>query len=394
MCQRAVDILCFGGEDWWHKNRGHIDMQLMKRFARQGKILYINSIVMQKPKLVQSRQFMQKLIHKTKSIVKGLRKSDAGFWVYSPFSLPVQHISWARPLNEIFLRLQICRAIRKIGMRQPDIWVACPVACNIALKMRKNKVIYQRTDRYEEYPNIDVKTIKMCDMKLKTEADLTLFVNRNLYNEEAGQCNKAIYLDHGVDFKMFASAERNPYRPSDIADIPKPIVGYFGELDDHKLDISFIEAVVDLVPKFSFVFVGHVSLKLSPLAQKKNVWMLGQKDYKQIPSYGKCFDVTIIPWRQSRWTEAANPIKLKEYLALGKPLVSTTVFTELQEYHDVVYEANTPQEFADSIKKALRENNAQKIKARRKMVEKCSWDSKAQLVLDELFKRKQSAGMT
>ncbi|MHC4461924.1 MAG: glycosyltransferase [Planctomycetota bacterium] len=388
MRQRAVDILCFGGEDWWHKNRGHIDMQLMKRFAKQGKTLYINSIIMQKPKLTQSRKFMQKLIRKTKSIFMGLRKSDAGFWVYSPFSLPVQHIAWARPLNEMLLRFQICLAIRKIGMRHPAIWVACPTACNIALKMRENKVIYQRTDRYEEYPNVDIKTVTMGDLKLKTEADLTLFVNYSLYKEEASQCNKAIYLDHGVDFKMFASAEQNPDRPSDIADIPKPIVGYFGELDDHKLDIGFIEAAIDLLPKFSFVFVGKASPTLSPLAKKKNVWMLGKKDYKQIPSYGKCFDVTIIPWRKNRWTEAANPIKLKEYLALGKPLVSTPVFTELQEYQDVVYEANTPQEFANSIEKALRGNNAEQITARRKKVEKSSWDSKAQLVLDELLKNK------
>jgi glycosyltransferase involved in cell wall biosynthesis len=369
-------------------------MQLMKRFARQGKILYINSIIMQKPKLTQSRKFMQKVIRKTKSIFMGLRKSDAGFWVYSPFSLPVQHIAWARPLNEMLLRLQICLAIRKIGMRHPAIWVACPTACNVALKMRKNKVIYQRTDRYEEYPNVDIKTIVTDDRKLKTEADLTLFVNNSLYNEEADQCNKAIYLDHGVDFNMFASVEQNPDKPSDIADISKPIVGYFGELDDHKLDINFIEAVVDLLPKFSFVFVGKASPTLSPLAEKKNIWLLGQKDYKQIPSYGKCFDVAIIPWRKNRWTEAANPIKLKEYLALGKPLVSTPAFTELQEYLDVVYEANTPQEFADSIEKAFRENNAKQIKARRKMVEKFSWDSKAQLVLDELFKTNNRKVMT
>jgi glycosyltransferase involved in cell wall biosynthesis len=142
---------------------------------------------------------------------------------------------------------------------------------------------------------------------------------------------------------------------------------------------------VDLLPKFSFVFVGKASPLLSELTKKKNVWLLGQKDYKQIPSYGKCFDVGIIPWRKNRWTEAANPIKLKEYLALGKPLVSTSAFTEIQKYQDVVYVANSPQEFADSIKRALRENNAEQVTARRKKVEQSSWDNKAQLVLQELF---------
>lgn len=81
----------------------HIDMQLMRRFAKMGVTVYVNSIVMQKPKLAQGRKFIEKLVRKTKSIFTGLKKSDAGFWVYSPFTLPVHHLAWARPLNEIIL---------------------------------------------------------------------------------------------------------------------------------------------------------------------------------------------------------------------------------------------------------------------------------------------------
>lgn len=381
----TIDVVCFGGEDWWYHNRGHIDFQLMRRFAKRGITLYVNSIMMQKLKLNEGRKFIKKLIRKTKSILTGLKKTDVGFWVYSPLSFPVQHINWAKPFNEILLRSQLRYIRSRIGMNDPVVWVVCPTACDVALKMKKSKLVYQRTDRFEDFPNVDAEVIKKYDRKLKANADLTLYVNHDLYEEEADQCKRHFYLDHGVDFEMFTLAEKDPDKPIDISGIEKPIVGYFGALDDHKFDIGFVEAVVDLLPKFSFVFVGKASPTLSALAKKKNVWLLGQKDYKQIPSYGKCFDVTIIPWRKNRWTEAANPIKLKEYLALGKPLVSTSVFTELQEYQDVVYEASTPKEFADSIEKALRENNAERIMARRKKVEQSSWDSKAQLVLDELF---------
>ncbi len=82
--------------------------------------------------------------------------------------------------------------------------------------------------------------------------------------------------------------------------------------------------------------------------------MLGKKPYEKIPHYGKCFDVAIMPWRQNRWIELCNPIKLKEYLALGKPVVSTS-FPELQNYLDVTYTAKTPEEFVRCIKKALAE---------------------------------------
>lgn len=380
-----IDVICFGGEDWWYHNRGHIDMQLMRRFAKRGTALYINSIVMQKLGLGQGRKFLGRLIRKSRSIFKGLKKSEAGFWVYSPVSFPLHHITWCRRLNTTLLQFQINRVIKKLSIYDPIILVGCPTAYDIVFNMKKRKLVYQRTDRYEEYPNVNGDVIKMYDRRLKEEADLTLFVNISLYDEEKSHCKQAIYLDHAVDYEMFTSAEHNPCIPPDIASIQKPIVGYFGALDDHKLDIIFLETVVSLLPHISFVFVGKVSVDCSSLAAKKNVWMLGQKDYEQIPYYGKCFDVVIIPWHRNRWTEAANPIKFKEYLALGKPIVSTPAFTELRRYLDVVYQAETAEEFVLCIKKALVEDSVNKITARREKVKNNSWDCKAQLILDELF---------
>lgn len=385
---KRLDIICFGGEDWWYHNRGHIDMQLMRRFARVGTTLYVNSIVMQKPKLARwtggSKSFTHKLIRKARSIFRGLRKSDAGFWVYSPFSLPVHHIGWLRKLNEIILRLQLRFVARKLGIRNPVIWVACPAACDVALRIKKTKLVYQRTDRFEEYPNVDSEIISQYDRRLKANADLTVFVNSTLYDEESDQCRKAILLDHGVDFDMFATAENSEEVPNDIRDIKKPIVGFFGGIDGHTSDIELVEKVTDLLSELSFVFIGKASTDCSQLVSRENVWMLGQKPYEQIPNYGKCFDVAIMPWRQNRWIQACNPIKLKEYLALGKPIVSTP-FAELQKYRDVVYEAKTPEEFADCIKKALVEDNPERIAARRSKVKDASWKSKAEQVMNELF---------
>jgi glycosyltransferase involved in cell wall biosynthesis len=378
-------IICFGGEDWWYHNHGHFDMQIMRRFAQLGTVLYINSIVMQKPNLSQSKQFVQKLIRKTKSILTGLEKSNAGFWVYSPFSLPVQHLDWARPINETLLNHQLRRATRNLHMKKPVVWVACPTACDIAFKITKNKLVYQRTDRFEDSPNVEPKVIKKYDQRLKDRADLTIFVNRSLYEEEFKQCKKAIYLDHGVDFEMFESACLSPYVPADMRDIQKPIIGYFGGIADHKVDIGFIEQVINFLPDMSFVFVGQASSDYNYLKYRNNVWMLGQKLYKDIPQYGKCFDVAILPWRQNCWTQAANPIKFKEYLALGKPVVSTSI-KQLQQYHDeLLYLAKTPQEFAHCIKRALAEDNAERISARRKKVQSDSWDNKAQIVLNTLL---------
>lgn len=380
-----MDVLCFGGEDWWYHNRAHIDFQLMKRFARQGTTLYVNSIVMQKPKLSQGRQLWEKVLRKAKSILNGLKKSDVGFWVYSPFTLPVHHISGARQLNTVCLHAQLSIVMQKLGMRDPLVWVACPAACDVAIKMRKTKLVYQRTDIFEHYPNVDVDIIKTYDRKLKAHADLTIFVNQELYDQEAHQCKQAFYLDHGVDYDSFAQAENDRWVPEDIKDIPKPIIGFFGSINGHvTVDVPLIEQVADLLPGMSIVLIGKPHSDCTGLFSRPNVYWLGQKDYSEIFHYGKRFDVAIMPWQQNEWIAGCNPIKLKEYLALGKPIVSTP-FSELQHYQDVVYVGTTPAEFVQKIELALAENNQKRVEVRRNRVRPFTWDAKAQEVMAKLF---------
>ncbi len=173
--------------------------------------------------------------------------------------------------------------------------------------------------------------------------------------------------------------------PADIADIPKPIVGYVGAIDQHKIDVGFIGALADMLPDMSFVFVGEGNMSCSDLARRKNVKFLGKKPYEQIPHYGKRFDVAIIPWKKNMWTQVANPIKLKEYLALGKPLVCTPASSELLEYRDVIYLADGVEDFASSIRKALAEDSPQLAAARKEKVKHASWESRLQTVVKELF---------
>ena len=382
-----LDVVCFGGEDWWYHNRGHIDMQLMRRFARQGTVLYVNSIVMQKPNFKKGtgggRSLSQKIRRKLGSISKGLQKSDVGFWVYSPFSLPLHHISVGRKLNKALLSVQMQRVCERIATRDPVVWVACPAACDVAIDMPRRALVYQRTDRFEDYPNIDRNTVRRYDQMLKKQADLTVFVNETLYRQEGDQCRRSLYLDHGVDYDLFASVPPDSAAPDVLKGIPRPIAGFFGGIDSHTSDLPFIEEVIDLLADVSFVFVGRASADVSVLKAKPNVWMLGQKPYEQIPHYGHCFDVCFMSWHRNDWIAMCNPIKLKEYLAIGKPVVSTP-FDELEKYLDVVYKAGTPREFADCIRQALEEDTPEKTHQRRARVQEASWESKARRVLEEL----------
>jgi glycosyltransferase involved in cell wall biosynthesis len=184
---------------------------------------------------------------------------------------------------------------------------------------------------------------------------------------------------------MFTAAHKSDKAPADISCIAKPIVGFYGSINGRNtVDTELIEKLADYFPDMSFVLIGKAESGCESLMTRHNIWLLGQKPYEQIPYYGKYFDVAIMPWRQNHWVDNCNPIKLKEYLAMGKPIV-TTPFSQLQKYQNVVYEAKDLGEFIESIKRAFAEDSAERITARRKMVLHDSWDSKAQLVLEEFL---------
>ena len=376
-------MLCFGGEDWWYHNRAHIDMQLMRRFAESGTVLYVNSVMMRKVNIGEGRMFFKRIARKLASMRRGLVEVEARFFVYSPLTFPVHHMPLARGLNQVGLRLQAQRAMKRLGLQRPVIWVACPAASPAALALDREALVYQRTDRYEEYPGVDRAVIAGFDRELKCKADVTFFVNRTLYEEEAASCRRACLIDHGVDFDAFAGAYEDPRMPEDIASLPRPVVGFFGGIDDHTSDMVLSAEVAKMCPEYTFVFVGGASADLSPFAGLANVRFLGRKPYEEIPHYGKCFDVAIMPWQRNRWIEACNPIKLKEYLALGKPVVSTP-FSELDRYKGLVYVADSAASFADAIRRAIREDDQARRKARQEAVMHDTWEAKAMEALSEL----------
>ncbi len=385
MDTRSLDppVVCFGGEDWWYHNRAHVDMQLMRRFAVHARVLYVNSIVMRKLNLGEGAMFLTRLRRKLRSVTRGIVEAAPGFSVYTPVTLPVHHVPLAAALNQYGLRFQLTWAMRTLGLRRPIVWVACPAACRTALSLPRSALVYQRTDRYEEYPGVDGKTIESMDRTLKRAADLTVFANHAMYEQEGPDCRRAYLLDHGVDYDLFARAHEDPHVPREMRDLARPVVGFFGGIDDHTSDIALAADVAARRPEMTFVFVGSVSADVSALRRLPNVHFVGQRPYDEIPHYGKCFDVAIMPWRRNRWIEHCNPIKLKEYLALGKPVV-TTPFRGIEDYEGLVCVTRGAGQFADALERAVAQDNKDRRRARQERVRECTWEAKAHEVMDVL----------
>ncbi|RMF81535.1 MAG: glycosyltransferase [Planctomycetota bacterium] len=375
---RAAGVVCFGGEDWWYHNRAHCDMQLMRQYARAARVLYVNSIVMRKPNIGEGRMFFRRLTRKLRSIGRGVTRVSDNFWVYSPVTAPVHHVPLARGLNQAALRMQIRVIAHRAGLTTPIVWVNCPVAADTALALRRCALVYQRTDRYEEYPGVDRDAVLRCDEMLKRRADLTFYSSRSLYEEERAACRRAAYVDHGVDYERFACGGGES--PEELRDIPRPIAGFFGGMDAHTFDYPLMLDVVRHTPEVSFVFVGNSSIDRSELEACPNAFLIPQQPYERIPAFGRAFDTCLMPWNRNRWIAGCNPIKLKEYLALGKPIVSTP-FPELNRYEGLVLTARDAAEFAAQVRRAVALDDPTLAERRRAAVQSSTWAAKADLIL-------------
>jgi glycosyltransferase involved in cell wall biosynthesis len=371
-------VVCFGGGDWWYHNRGHYDMQMMRNFSRLMPTLYINSVGVRMPNILEGRMFLRRITRKLRSLRRGWVRVGTNFCVVSPLAVPGK---FGASLSRQLLPSQVRWAAARAGIHQPMVWITCPPAADALDRLNAATVVYQRTDRWELFPGSNRNRMRELHERLCRRADLTLFCSRLLFEEEGPLCRHALYVDHGVDFDQFAAAGLNPAcEPQDVQSIPRPRVGFVGGIDSHTFDPPLFLEVARRLPHVQFVLVGACSLP-DGWCQLPNVHLLGQRPYDSVAAYMAACDVLIMPWNQSEWIKACNPVKLKEYLAVGRPVV-TTHFAELSRYDGFVRCADGAAEFADHICRALAEKpDAERMRRR---VSGETWDAKSHAVLHRL----------
>jgi glycosyltransferase involved in cell wall biosynthesis len=386
-------VLCIAGVDWWYHNRGHSEVRIMCQLAETLPVLFVNSLGMRTPRPGVSTQSGRRIFRKLCSMAKGLRKVAPQMWVFSPIMLPPCSKPWVRRMNARLVAAQIRLVLKAIGMRRWFTWVTIPTAIDVLNALPENLIVFNRSDAFSTFPEVCVEYIKSCEDAMLKKSDLVLYVNRTLMNEDMALEERKRFLGHGVDYDRFVEASRNRNSvPSELAGLQRPIVGFFGSIDDYTTDLKLLKFAAESLPDMSFVLVGMSTLDISDLTSLSNVHYLGFQPHQRIAELGACFDVGIVPRLQNEWVAYSNPIKVKEYLALGIPIVATPI-PPAKEYPDLVSVAATHEEFVEALRRAVMLNTDELRLTRQKAVEKDSWRAKAREVLTLAVKLEEQRSM-
>jgi len=277
---------------------------------------------------------------------------------------PVRQWSALRRLNRALYVGGIRRALKHLPGDELVLWLSYPLQA-WALDAFQQRVLacYDWTDDWAAFDVLPVEDpqelVDMNDCILR-QADVVFAVSEEL-TRRASMVNPHTHrAPNATDAHMLQAAERNGPLAEELLELPRPIIGYIGQIAD-KMDYDLVDALTQARPEWSFVFVGNVWVnrqeQVAALAARPNVHFLGQCAYRELPTYLRGFDVCVLPHVRSALTRSMDPIKLYDYLASGKPIVSTGV-AGVERFTDVVYVGNTPQEFMAALDRAVRENGA------------------------------------
>jgi GT2 family glycosyltransferase/glycosyltransferase involved in cell wall biosynthesis len=371
--------VCFSAQDWWYHNRAHSDFQLMRRVAEDRTVLFVNSIGMRMPLPGRSPGAVRRIVRKAASMARRLQAplpEVPGFHVLTPVLLPFYGSRLGRTVNAWAVRAQVVRAARSLGIDRPLVVATIPTAWEVVRRLPHRSLVFNRSDKHSAFDEVDRAYIASLEQALLEEADHVLYVSHELLAEETGTAgDRAHFLDHGVDLELFRP--RPPAEePEDLRAIPHPRIGFFGGFDDYIIDFDLLEQVARELPDAHLVLIGDATCPMTRFDALPNVHWLGHRPYEDIPRYGSGFDVALMPWLDNDWIRHSNPIKLKEYLALGLPVVSTD-FPEAHHHAPWISIAADRDDFVTRVRAALHDHDDVARARRRASVTGDSWDDRS-----------------
>jgi len=277
--------------------------------------------------------------------------------------------------REAALRTSVERMFADHGVSDYVLWYYTPMALQFTRQLRPRAVVYDCMDELSAFRGASP-LLRGLESELMARADLVFTGGQSLYEAKRGMHPRVYAFPSSIDAAHFGSARDITEEPADQAGIPHPRLGFFGVIDE-RLDIELIDEVARLRPEWQLVMIGPV-VKIDPadLPSRENIHYLGMKSYAELPAYLSGWDVALLPFARNESTRFISPTKTPEYLAAGKPVVSTSIRDVVRPYgrEGLVHIADTPAEFVAACEAALNEDASARQEKVDAFLAETSWD--------------------
>ncbi len=346
---RGRDIVCFS-HDW--SGDPLSKTHLMRILARDNRILWVNAIANRMP--TTSKKDLSRIVRKLAAFTEPVREVEPNIFVLNPLALPAYGSNAVRQFNVRLLRSQVRKAMRRLSFDRPVNVVFNPAAGLLAGKLGEAGIIYYCVDEYTAFTGAS-KGLKEIEQNLFRTADVVIVSAEKLLESKKHYNKNTFLVRHGTDWAHFRTAiDDGTNVPPEVAALPKPVIGFHGLLADW-VDYELIKKLAERFSGGSVVLVGKIAVdaeqKVKLLEGIGNVHFIGRKPYAELPGYCKGFDVAINPFIINELTLAANPLKVREYLAAGLMTVSTDI-PEVRVLDNCLVAADHD-EFLDLVDEAL-----------------------------------------
>jgi glycosyltransferase involved in cell wall biosynthesis len=382
--EKGFSIVCVSRQDW-HAGLPTNRQQIMARAAQRGhRVLFVETGGH------LSRHLLRLVTGPGRGSVArrlfGAERPAEGVTIEKALTIAPwgQKFSLANRINSRLTALRIRRAARGLD-GQRILWLYDPTAFELVGHVGEDLAVYDVVDDYAEQVGPDARRrrfVAEADEEAAARSQVVFATTSGLYERQLARNPDTHLVRNGADYAHFSHL--NGTAP-EVRALPRPVVGFAGNLTSEKVDFGLLEVVARARPEWSIVLVGPAAEDarsgLGPLAKLPNVHVLGFRPYEELPSFVGGFSVGLIPYRATAYTRNCSPLKVFEYLAAGKAVVASGV-PELAGMEPDVTLAEGADEFVAAIEAALADDSPDAVARRRRLAERNTWEGRTERLLD------------
>ncbi len=361
------------GEDWGAHPSS--TQHLVKRLAAKRDVVWVNSIGLRRPRF--NAADLSRLGSKLVAMGAGApppAPRPEGMTVVSPWAVSWPGAALASAMNARLLTARLSPHLRRFDAA-PILWCSLPTAVDVVGRLGEAGVVYYAGDDFAALENVDHRGVLRAERGLLERVDrayaASAAIAATLMKRAPGlDASRLRVIDHGCDVDLFGAP------PPPAADLPAggKVAGFYGSLSGW-IDLELLAAAAQRLTDWTFVLIGPVRTDIRAIAKRGNIRVLGPRPHAALPAYVGHWRASLLPFRDTAQIRASNPLKLREYLAAGAPVVATAP-TPLFGYDDHVAKVDGPDELCAALVACLHEDKSART-ARKAAVAEASWDSRA-----------------